>query len=212
MSTEDQGGNGWADNVDYGDEEEDDTNMNNMDKNNNDWADDVDYGDDDDNDDINNDSENEIGDLGLTDDDDDDDNLPQTNGIGPTTNFKSEITSTLYNPYNIGISYKLEFDTNETPGDISDDDETAPGLKINHFQLITTKELNNTEYKTNNSSDDTLLGSGSFAKVFRARNIKSKKNQIVALKCMYKNLLRKQFSMKSKYDLKNNDDTPIIIR
>ncbi len=61
-----------------------------------------------------------------------------------------------------------------------------------------------------NNNEDTLLGSGSFAKVFRAINIRN--NKIVALKCMYKNLLRKQFLMKSKYDLKNNDSAPIIIR
>ena len=58
-------------------------------------------------------------------------------------------------------------------------------------------------------SDDTLLGSGSFAKVYRARNTKNGK--LVALKVMYKNLLRKQFVMKSRYNPEDDDDDPIPI-
>lgn len=142
---------GWADNVDYGDSDDDDglnakmemskTDDEDEDDNqDNNWADDVDYGDDNDDDD-----DDGIGDLDLSDDDGLDDDLPQTGGpMGSpmgASNFKSEITSTLDNPNKIGISYKLILDPRDTPGDISDDDETAPGLRINHFQLLSSKQM-----------------------------------------------------------------------
>eukprot|EP00486_Rosalina_sp_Unknown_P014148 CAMPEP_0201586046 /NCGR_PEP_ID=MMETSP0190_2-20130828/128338_1 /ASSEMBLY_ACC=CAM_ASM_000263 /TAXON_ID=37353 /ORGANISM="Rosalina sp." /LENGTH=165 /DNA_ID=CAMNT_0048033195 /DNA_START=8 /DNA_END=501 /DNA_ORIENTATION=+ len=157
---------GWADNVDYGDDDEDGLNdkmemsktddENDKEENNNDWADDVDYGDDDD--------EDGIGDLDLSDDDDDD--LPQTGGpmgspMGSPQDFKSEITSELDNPNRIGVSYTLTLDPRDTPGDISDDDETAPGLRINHFQLLSSKQMaqENKENDYNGDvSDDTILG------------------------------------------------------
>ena len=142
MATE-QADSGWADNVDYGDDDDNDNNDDQMDQDNkgdSGWADDVDYGDDDDD---NDDDQDMIGDLDLSDDDDDD--LPPDGGPpGPAAQqqqFKSEITSTLQNPNKIGISFELQFDTKDTPGDISDDDETAPGLKINQFQLLTANQL-----------------------------------------------------------------------
>lgn len=58
-------------------------------------------------------------------------------------------------------------------------------------------------------SDDTLLGSGAFAKVFRARNTKNGK--LVALKVMYKNLLRKQFVMKSRYNPDDDDEDAVPV-
>ena len=127
--------NGWADNVDYGDDDDDnddeEVNMQSAG-----WADEVDYGDDDDEPMID-DDEDGIGDLGLTDDEDLDD-LPPDNALGGPAQqqFKSEITSELDNPNKVGRSYKLEFDAKDTPADISDDDETAPGLRINQFQLL----------------------------------------------------------------------------
>ena len=54
------------------------------------------------------------------------------------------------------------------------------------------------------NSGETVLGSGTFAKVLRARNLKNGK--VVALKCMYKNLLRKQFVMKSRYNADDEED------
>ena len=115
-----------------------------QDANNNDgWGDldDIDYGDDDDQNDDEEDEIDGIGDLDLS-DDDDEDNLPPDDAMSSSKQIKYEISSTLNNPNRIGISYKLELDAKETPADISDDDETAPNLKINHFQLITSQQNN----------------------------------------------------------------------
>jgi len=185
----------WADDVDYGsDDDEDNDQENNEDGG---WADDIDYGDDDD---------DSIGDLNLS--SDDPELPPETGGAGGAmkNEIKYEITSGLPNPNHIGVSYELRIDTKDTPGDISDDDMGAPGLRVNHFQLITSDDG---KEEMSSDSDDTLLGSGSFAKVYRARNTKNGK--LVALKVMYKNLLRKQFVMKSRYNPDDDDDDPVPI-
>lgn len=93
---------------------------------------DVDYGDDDD--------EDSIGDLNLSSDDPE---LPaESGGVGIRNDIKYEITSGLHNPNRIGVSHELRIDTKDTPGDISDDDMAAPGLRINQFQLITSDDKN----------------------------------------------------------------------
>merc|ERR1719474_855057 len=151
----------WADDVDYGsDDDEDNDQENNEDGG---WADDIDYGDDDD---------DSIGDLNLS--SDDPELPPETGGAGGAmkNEIKYEITSGLPNPNHIGVSYELRIDTKDTPGDISDDDMGAPGLRVNHFQLITSDDG---KEEMSSDSDDTLLGSGSFAKVYRARNTKNGK-------------------------------------